>query len=460
MEDLSDFAEISGTYSRLISLDVPNIHDMRFSWEKLQDLVGRTDLAERMWLQCLGETFWLDHCRRITEAGVTVARALMRMTDNDPASCILVHCSDGWDRTAQICALAQLLVDPRFRTRRGFAQLVEKDWVGFGHRFAERCVTRKGPKAGPIFLQFLFCVSAIVEQFPSEFEFGSRDLQLLADLSLCGAVGTFAHNNEREANAANASQTQVSVWALWLETNKHESYGAVKRARLTLIAQSLVQPQISEHVNLSRASVCTEGHGAGRRASFLEHASLAPELRVGAQPSSRRASLDNLRAPQPSSTFLGSSFANDLAFPIVHLLLPVTSLKRFALWDWALRFDEVAFSRENRRVGARAKSFQRLSHHTVVMLRNSAAPECMDCKGEFGVLRRRHHCSGCGLLFCFTCLQLPDESFEGDSTSRWLFCFKEVFRNSHLNCVCRRCHILNSSHNNALKSRGFALLAR
>ena len=34
---------------------------------------------------------------------------------------VLVHCSDGWDRTAQLAALAQVLVDPHCRTFDGFA---------------------------------------------------------------------------------------------------------------------------------------------------------------------------------------------------------------------------------------------------------------------------------------------------------------------------------------------------
>lgn len=32
---------------------------------------------------------------------------------------VLVHCSDGWDRTAQVCSVASVLLDPYYRTLRG-----------------------------------------------------------------------------------------------------------------------------------------------------------------------------------------------------------------------------------------------------------------------------------------------------------------------------------------------------
>lgn len=39
---------------------------------------------------------------------------------------LLVHCSDGWDRTPQLTSLAQICLDPYYRTRKGFAVVVEK----------------------------------------------------------------------------------------------------------------------------------------------------------------------------------------------------------------------------------------------------------------------------------------------------------------------------------------------
>lgn len=50
---------------------------------------------------------------------------------------VLVHCSDGWDRTAQLTALSMIMLDPYYRTIVGFEVLIEKEWLSFGHKFAQ-----------------------------------------------------------------------------------------------------------------------------------------------------------------------------------------------------------------------------------------------------------------------------------------------------------------------------------
>lgn len=93
---------------------------------------------------------------------------------------VMVHCTDGWDRTPQLTSLAQLLMDPYYRTINGFRILVEREWLQFGHKFADRCghsTQQTSPEEqSPIFLQFLDCVHQIQYQYPALFEFNERFL--------------------------------------------------------------------------------------------------------------------------------------------------------------------------------------------------------------------------------------------------------------------------------------------
>jgi len=47
----------------------------------------------------------------LMKAAITVATAI----ENEGRP-VMVHCSDGWDRTPQIVALAEILLDPYYRS--------------------------------------------------------------------------------------------------------------------------------------------------------------------------------------------------------------------------------------------------------------------------------------------------------------------------------------------------------
>jgi len=66
-----------------------------------------------------------------------------------------------------LAALAQLLVDPFYRTLKGVAVLIEKEWVAFGHNFPQRLGHFSARSRSPIFLQWLDCVWQLLHLHPS-----------------------------------------------------------------------------------------------------------------------------------------------------------------------------------------------------------------------------------------------------------------------------------------------------
>ncbi|MCO5549641.1 hypothetical protein L7F22_003114 [Adiantum nelumboides] len=82
----------------------------------------------------LKRSAWLKHISALMEGTLIITRNVHINNSH-----VLIHCSDGWDRTSQLSALAQVCLDPYFRTMKGFAVLIEKDWISFGHRFWDRC---------------------------------------------------------------------------------------------------------------------------------------------------------------------------------------------------------------------------------------------------------------------------------------------------------------------------------
>ncbi|XP_036149000.1 myotubularin-related protein 3 isoform X3 [Monomorium pharaonis] len=157
-------------------MNLPNIHSIRKSFHAVRQLCA-SDADQPNWLSLLEGTRWLQHMSGLLRAAVTVASAIER--DGRP---VLVHCSDGWDRTPQIVALAQILLDPYYRTMEGFQILVEREWLDFGHKFADRCGQTIGcddpNERCPVFIQWLDCVHQLILQFQCSFQMSSAYLVL------------------------------------------------------------------------------------------------------------------------------------------------------------------------------------------------------------------------------------------------------------------------------------------
>jgi hypothetical protein len=121
-------------FATKIFLNIPNIHGVRKSLLRATSALQDTDILSSMpATQPLDTSSWLEYISCILRGSASIARKVGIEHSN-----VLVHCSDGWDRTSQLCALAQIMLDPYFRTIDGFIVLVEKDFLSFGHMFRLR----------------------------------------------------------------------------------------------------------------------------------------------------------------------------------------------------------------------------------------------------------------------------------------------------------------------------------
>lgn len=190
-------------------MNLPNIHSIRKSFHAVRQLCASD--ADQNWLSLLEGTRWLQHMSGLLRAAVTVASAIER--DGRP---VLVHCSDGWDRTAQIVALAQILLDPYYRTMEGFQVLCEREWLDFGHKFADRCGQTVGcddpNERCPVFLQWLDCVHQLIRQFECSFQMSPAYLVKLAQHTYSQLFGTFLCNTRHERLQLRIRERTFSVW--------------------------------------------------------------------------------------------------------------------------------------------------------------------------------------------------------------------------------------------------------
>ena len=177
---------------------------MRHSLLELGDACGSADGAG--FFERLHRSGWLYHVANIIRAS-----SLMALQLNGGAP-MLVHCSDGWDRTSQLAATAQLLLVPRYRTRDGFQALVEKDWCAFGHMCAERSGFGPPHEFSPVLLQWLDIVWQLMRQFPHAFEFNEAYLLFLVDALYSNWFGTFLGNSELERRRMHVSEKTTPAW--------------------------------------------------------------------------------------------------------------------------------------------------------------------------------------------------------------------------------------------------------
>lgn len=142
--------------SEVVYLGIDNIHTMKDSGARLREYLdqhgaacsdgsssllrsggiswtGGSTSSTAAAASALADTGWLQHLHALLSGAVFIA-AHIALEGNS----VLVHCSDGWDRTPALLCTALLMLDPYYRTFEGFQALVELHWAAFGHQFSDR----------------------------------------------------------------------------------------------------------------------------------------------------------------------------------------------------------------------------------------------------------------------------------------------------------------------------------
>ncbi|KAM4584926.1 phosphatidylinositol-3-phosphate phosphatase MTMR7-like isoform 1-T1 [Odontesthes bonariensis] len=230
------------TNIKLQFIGIENIHVMRSSQQKIIDVGEMRSPSMTDFLWGLENSGWLKHIKAILDAGVFITRAVA-----DEGVSVLVHCSDGWDRTAQACSVASILLDPFYRTIKGLTVLIERDWVSFGHKFSHRYSHLDGdPKeVSPVIDQFLECVWQLSEQFPCAFEFNERFLIAIHTHVYSCQYGTFLGNCQKERRDMRLRERSHSVWPqLWKD--RAEFTNPLYKAELSQ-SQGILRPNTTPY---------------------------------------------------------------------------------------------------------------------------------------------------------------------------------------------------------------------
>ncbi|KAL4711869.1 hypothetical protein ACJJTC_006038 [Scirpophaga incertulas] len=191
---------------------LPNIHHVRRSFQQMRALAAEPG-DQANWHSNLERTLWPQYVSGVLRAASVVAGAVL--AGRARAGALLrrlgPHAADSghprsccWTRTT--------------RTAQGFRVLIEREWLDFGHKFAERCGHQFGGEdpneRSPIFLQWLDVVHQLMLQHPCSFEFNEAYLIKLATHVHSCMFGTFLCNTGRERIEARVHETTAQVWHL------------------------------------------------------------------------------------------------------------------------------------------------------------------------------------------------------------------------------------------------------
>ena len=199
--------------SEIFFCEIDNIHTARNALNKLYTMLKAKQRfpENKKFFSNFESSGWPGFIYGIILACRNIASAVKK------GYSVLIHCSDGWDRCSQLTAFSQLLIDPYFRTIKGYMTLIEKDFLSFGHQFRFRNgyyskEEKSENQTSPILFQFLDATHQLLVQYPIYFEFNMKFLIFIANSINCGLYGTFLYNCEKDREKQNAKVKTMSCW--------------------------------------------------------------------------------------------------------------------------------------------------------------------------------------------------------------------------------------------------------
>ena len=110
--------------AKKIYVPIENIHVMRDSLSKVVEALRDGDASPYPPnKELLAKSNWLRHLSIILDGAGEIVQ-----TVHVKHSHVVLHCSDGWDRTSQLSALSQICLDPYYRTFEGNPFTTLSDW--------------------------------------------------------------------------------------------------------------------------------------------------------------------------------------------------------------------------------------------------------------------------------------------------------------------------------------------
>ena len=361
---------------------VEDCHTVQSSLEQLRKVIN---VGSKNWRSQFSQTKWLEHIESILAASQRVVSEIQEQRS------VLVHCSNGWDRTTQIVSLAMLQCDSYFRTYIGFQTLIQKEWCDAGFRFGSRCGnggSSNRKDLSPVFLQFVECVWHLIEQHPTSFEFTEGYLIKLLDAVYSCKHVDFIHDNKKSRDEFN-SHHGFNLSSYWDEL----SQGSVKSGLLNIAyvptSCVLFVRTHPRYVNsLWNNYHCRYiDHWQGGRSGVANTYSYL----------SRLSEVFQYLAGEGGSTFSsngidrrGSLFCND---SIGNDIQP--SEKKI--------FSNSKLNQSQQGLDAEHRRGVYFSSVDVRWVPDALAPGCSLCQANFTIFRRRHHCRACGQVLCSLC---------------------------------------------------------